>query len=175
MKKFVLLVGLFCGSVLADGTAGVNGLDQRLEEQVTMVQHSRAKESPAKIVAKCDTVNGKQLQISLDEQRTTLMVNYSTVLTDPDQLWVAKTNDMFYSTDYDAAKQSSNKTLYAQFDTDWVTFSVTNLSNNVIITFKVEDKDKHILIDDSCKSIAKLSLGDEVVKDMTWVSNSDEE
>lgn len=133
-------------------------------------------ETPAKIIALCETTQGKKLRVSLDEDRKQFMVNYSDDLENPDRLWVKDTNEMFWNREYNAVNKVDDKELYANFDKQWLTFSVTDLGYDVLVTLKVDEgNSENIEILDGCKSIDRLSLGDEEVKDMTWVSNSEEE
>lgn len=157
MKKFAF-VALLVGVVVSTAMANVS------------------KETPPKIIAQCTTNEGKQLRVSLDEDRKEFMVNYSNDLDNPDRLWVKKTNDMFWNREYNAAEKVEDRELYANFDKEWVTFSVTDLGYNVLVTLKVDEgNSENISILDGCKDIQRLSLGQEEVKDMTWVSNSGEE
>ncbi len=158
MKKFAL-VALLSGLVVGSVAANVSKV-----------------ETPAKIIAQCTTNEGKQLRVSMDEDRKEFMVNYSTNLDDPDYLWVKQTNEMFWNREYNAVSKVDDKELYANFDKQWVTFSVTDLGYDVLVTLKVDEgNSENIQILDGCKTIDRLSIGDEEVKDMTWVSNSGEE
>lgn len=153
MKKFAfvaLLAGLVSGTAMA--------------------------ESPAKIIALCTTNEGKHLRVSMDEDRKEFMVNYSDDLDHPDRMWVKPVNDMFWNREYNAVEKVEDKELYANFDKQWLTFSVTDLGYNVLVTLKVDEgNSENITILDGCKTIDRLSLDDSVVKDMTWVSNNEEE
>lgn len=147
MKRFALVAMLFAGSVMAS-------------------------EQPPKIIIDCPTNAGKHLLVSQDLQRKELIVNYD----DQEHIWVKQTNDMFWNREYNAVEKVNDVEMYANFGKEWVTLAITDQGSNILVTLKVDEGDgKNIEILDSCKSITRLSFGDEVTKDMTWVSNSGEE
>lgn len=178
MKKFAFaaLVVLFSGLVMAETPEITAEQDQALEEAVARLQKTYLKEeAQPRVIASCSTSDGKKLRVSLDEERQEFMVNYSENLEDPDKLWVKKTNDMFWSREYNEEYKVEDKELYASFGDQFMTFAVTDLGYDVLVAIKVEGDDQQTILLDGCKSIERLSLDDKVVANMTWVSNNENE
>jgi hypothetical protein len=143
---------------------------------VALFASSAMAEEPAKIVAECSTNGGKYLVVSLDEQRKQLVTSYGGELPNgpADHIWVKSTNSMFWNREYNASEKVEDIEMYANFDKEWVTVSVTDRGSEVLVTLKVDENEKITTLD-SCKSITTLNMDDTVTRDMTWVSNNGEE
>lgn len=126
------------------------------------------------MVVECTTNDNKYLTVALNKHGEELLVAYGADRFKPDNYWIRPTNDMFWSNG-DGQDGVKDVELYADFDNEWVTLAVTNTKNDVLVSIRTEDNNQNIKMIDSCKTIDRLSMGDNVVANMIWVSNDGED
>lgn len=162
MKKSNLFM-FIVGAALAGGVLGAMSY-------VSKVQAAPAAkvefESPQTIL-KCETDTGRTLQIHLANGHD-FILDYGVELDTPTYSVVKKTNDMGWSREYNSVQKVNNIEIYYTNGDESGTVSITDTGKSVAVEFTV-DIGQAVGLHDTCKTIARLSVGDELFKDMSYV------
>lgn len=120
-------------------------------------------------ILKCETDTGRTLQVQL-EDGTGYILNYGVELDTPTYSVVKKTSEMAWSREYNSVQKVNNVEIYYTNGDESGKLSITDRGVGVDVEFTV-DIDNAVGIHDTCKTIGRLSLSDELFKDMSYVDN----
>lgn len=162
MKKSNLVMFVI-GSALVGGIMGV----------ISYVSKVQAAPAPpvefesVQTILRCETDSGRTLQVQL-ENGNHYILNDGVELDTPAYSVVKKTDEMAWSREYNSVQKVNNIEIYFMNGEDNGKLSVTDYGNKVDVDFTVT-VDNAETFKDSCKTIERLSLGDELFKDMFYV------
>lgn len=164
MKKSNLVMFIVGAALVGSALGAVSYVSEVQAAPAAKVEF----ESPQTIL-RCETETGRTLQVRLANGHD-FILDYGVKLDTPTYSVVKKTEDMAWSREYNSVQKVDNVEIYYTNGDENGKISITDTGKAVDVEFTM-DINQAVGLHDTCKTIARLSVGDELFKDMFYVDN----